>query len=113
MPKRITISPSTSALSKQRSVKYATSRDISASTRDTPRVELELKEFLRELGRQRKQGRSMASIARELCVSYQAVQQWLAGTTEPSRMVLRMAYRAGWCQAAGQWPMGDTVSDPT
>lgn len=45
-------------------------------------------EFLAEL---RARGLSQRQLAEELCVSHPAVQQWLAGTTRPSPVVIRLA----------------------
>lgn len=51
-----------------------------------------LREFLNELQR-RRESSTLVQLSEELCVSYQAVQQWLTGQTTPSNMVLRIAER--------------------
>lgn len=53
---------------------------------------MRLEDFMLELA-DRRQRESQAAIAAELCVSQQAVQQWLSGATRPSQMVLRLAGR--------------------
>jgi transcriptional regulator with XRE-family HTH domain len=54
-------------------------------------------EFLAWLRVLRSRGDSFTAIGRQLGVSRQAVQQWLSGATQPSRMALMLAeqlYRA-------------------
>jgi transcriptional regulator with XRE-family HTH domain len=54
-------------------------------------------EFVAWLRRRRSAGHSFTAIGRDFGVSRQAVQQWLSGATQPSRMALMLAehlYRA-------------------
>jgi transcriptional regulator with XRE-family HTH domain len=48
-------------------------------------------ELVAWLGARRSAGHSFTAIGRDLGVSRQAVQQWLSGATQPSRMVLLLA----------------------
>jgi transcriptional regulator with XRE-family HTH domain len=48
-------------------------------------------EFVAWLAARRSAGDSLTAIGRDLGVSRQAVQQWLNGATQPSRMVLMLA----------------------
>jgi len=48
-------------------------------------------EFVAWLGARRSAGHSFTAIGRDLGVSRQAVQQWLSGATQPSRMALTLA----------------------
>ncbi len=48
-------------------------------------------EFLSWLAVRRSAGHSFTAIGRDLGVSRQAVQQWLSGATQPSRMALILA----------------------
>ena len=55
-------------------------------------------EFVTWLNVRRSAGHSLTAIGRDLGASRQAVQQWLSGATQPSRMALMLAeqlYRAG------------------
>ena len=54
---------------------------------------LTLSQFLSELERRRATGATQQQLADELCVSQQAVQQWLSLATTPSKQVLRIADR--------------------
>ncbi len=52
---------------------------------------LTLSEFVTWLGERRSAGHSLTAIGRDLGVSRQAVQQWLNGATQPSRLALMLA----------------------
>lgn len=61
-------------------------------------------EFVTWLVTRRSAGHSVSDIGRDLGVSRQAVQQWLSGATQPSRMALMLAgqlYRAPMDMSAG------------
>ena len=69
-------------------------------------------DFVAWLRARRCAGHSLTAIGRDLGASRQAVQQWLSGATQPSRMALMLAeqlYRAGLELAPGL-PLGRWAS---
>ena len=69
-------------------------------------------EFVAWIDARRSAGDSFTAIGRDLGVSRQAVQQWVSGATQPSRMALMLAeqlYRAGLELAPGL-PLGRWAS---
>ena len=72
-------------------------------------------EFVAWLIARRSAGHSITAIAGDLGVSRQAVQQWLSGATQPSRMALMLAgqlHRAPLEMSAGL-PVAVGASQPT
>jgi transcriptional regulator with XRE-family HTH domain len=57
---------------------------------------LNCSEFVEWLILRRSLGHSLTAIGRDLGVSRQAVQQWLNGATQPSRMALMLGEKLYW-----------------
>jgi transcriptional regulator with XRE-family HTH domain len=65
-------------------------------------------EFVMWLDVRRSAGESLTAIGRDLGVSRQAVQQWLNGATQPSRMALMLAEQT--CRAPLEMASGLPVA---